>query len=52
MREDFIVTPIEKQRYDGRIDFPTQYKLALQARQSSKEQRLHNQESYESQTPV
>jgi len=51
MRE-FIVTPIEKQRYDGHIDFPTQHKLALQARQSTKEQRLHNMESYESQTTV
>src|SRR5258708_22452541 len=49
---DFTVTPIEKQRYDGRIDFPTQYKLALQARQSTKEQRLHNAESYGSQTTV
>jgi hypothetical protein len=49
---DFTVTPMEKQRYDGHIDFPTQHKLALQARQSSKEQRLHNMESYESQTTV
>ncbi len=47
---DFTVIPIEKTGYDGRIVYPTQYPLALQARQSTKEQSLHNQESYESQT--
>lgn len=47
---DFTVVPIEKTGYDGRIVYPTQYPLALQARQSTKEQSLHNQESYESQT--
>ena len=50
--KEFIVTPIEKVRYDGHIVYPTQYKLALQARQSTKKQSLHNQESYESQTTV
>lgn len=49
---DFTVTPIERTRHDGRIVYPTQYKLALQARQSTKGQSLHNQESYESQTTV
>jgi hypothetical protein len=51
MRE-YVVTPIEKTGYDGHIIYSTQYPLALQARQSTKEQSLQNQESYESQTTV
>ncbi len=49
---DFTVVPIERAGHDGHIVYPTQYPLALQARQSTKEQNLHNQESYESQTNV
>lgn len=47
---DFTVVPIEKAKHNGHIIYPTRYPLALQARQSTKEQNLHNQESYESQT--
>ncbi len=49
---DFIVVPIAKPSYDGHTKFPTNHKLALQARQSTKKQSLHNQESYESQTTI
>jgi hypothetical protein len=48
--KEFTVVPIEKPTYDRHTEFPTSHKLALQARQSTKEQSLHNQESYESQT--
>ncbi len=47
---DFTVVPLAKPDYDRRTQFPTDHKLALQARQSTKRQSLHNQESYESQT--
>jgi hypothetical protein len=50
--KDFTVVPIAKPSYDGHTKFPTAYKLALQARQSTKKQSLHNQESYESQTTI
>ncbi len=50
--KEFTVVPIEKVNHDRRIVYPTHYSLALQARQSTKEQNLHNQESYESQTIV
>lgn len=51
MIRDFVVTPIAiAADDDGRIHYPTAYKLAIQARQSTKRQAENNRESYEAQT--
>ena len=49
MRE-FIVTPLPEQDYTRRGRLPIESKLAIQARQSTKQQTEDNRESYESQT--